>query len=44
VQRNLVALDEKPVFKSDRFFKICKDSCTGAAFSTPDARKQLCGY
>lgn len=44
VQRKLVALDEKPVFKSDLFFKMCKDSCTGRAFSTPDARRQLCGY
>jgi len=44
VLRGFKSLEEKPVFKSDNFFKICEASCGGAAFSTNDARKQLCGY
>ena len=44
VQRGFNSLEEKPVFKSDNFFKICEASCGGASFSTEAARKQLCGY
>lgn len=44
VQRNFVSLEEKPIFKIDNFFKICKTGCGGTAPSTAAARLQLCGY
>jgi hypothetical protein len=44
VMRNFTALEEKPVFKADTFFKICSEGCKGGSFSTPAARQQLCGY
>jgi hypothetical protein len=44
VMRNFTALEEKPVFKADTFFKICAEGCKGRPVSTSAARQQLCGY
>lgn len=44
VQRNFNSLEEKPAFKAENFFRLCKTGCNGTKLSVPTARKELCGY
>ena len=43
-QRNFNSLEEKPIFKTENFFKLCEASCKGNRSSIPTARRLLCGY
>jgi hypothetical protein len=44
VQRELYALENKPVFKEDNFYRLCKSVCIGHNYNAGPARKALCGY
>jgi hypothetical protein len=43
VQRNFNSLEEKPAFKADNFFRLCKTGCNGTKIFVPTARNELCG-
>lgn len=44
VQRWVRALENKPVFKADNFFRLCKSVCIGKNYNAAPVRKVLCGY
>jgi hypothetical protein len=44
VQRGLYALENKPVFKGDNFYRLCKSVCIGQNYNAAPAREVLCGY
>jgi hypothetical protein len=33
-----------PVFKSDKFYEVCKQTCLTKTYNAPQSRKILCGY
>jgi hypothetical protein len=44
VQRELNALENKPIFKADNFLRLCKSVCVQKKYNAAPARKLLCGY